>query len=144
MRRGMSADRRAPRKDFARCALSVAHCEPELLDAVPNLIAVEAEQGGGLRLVPSRTFESLNDQTAFEGFELDALCGKLEICAGSDCRGQRREVLGLEPLRIRKQHRALDDIAQLAHVARPAVALECGVGRRTGALHALAELGVEP
>src|SRR4029450_11619256 len=44
--------------------------ELEFLDAVANLIAVETEQGRGLRLVPAASFEGLHDQRSFELLEV--------------------------------------------------------------------------
>ena len=51
--------------------------------------------------------------------------------------------LDFEPLFVGQQHRALDDIPQLADVARPPVGLERGIRRRARPLHAFAELAVE-
>ena len=46
------------------------------------------------------------------------------------------KVARIEPVAVRQQHRALDHVAQLAHVARPAVALQQRVGGRRRAEHA--------
>src|SRR6266542_6630909 len=45
----------------------------ELLDAIADLIAVQPEQGGRPRLIPSTAFERLDHQRAFELLEVDAV-----------------------------------------------------------------------
>ena len=47
--------------------------ELELLDAIADLIAVQAEQRRGPRLVPAAALERLHDQRALELLEIDAV-----------------------------------------------------------------------
>jgi hypothetical protein len=66
-------------EEFRRVEASVSDCQRELLDAVANLISVKPQQRGGFRLVASCAFECLNDQAAFELFEVGTLGGQLEV-----------------------------------------------------------------
>ena len=47
--------------------------ELEFLDAITDLIAIEAEKCGGLRLIPAAALQGLNDQGSFELLEVDAV-----------------------------------------------------------------------
>src|SRR5262245_62034810 len=46
--------------------------ELELLDAIANLIAVQAEKRGGTGLIPAAPFECLDNERPLELFEIEA------------------------------------------------------------------------
>src|SRR4249919_2903809 len=92
--------------------------EAELLDAVPHLVAIDAEELPRLRLIPAGSLERLDKQLPFDLVEADALGRQFEF-GGRDRSCQRREVTWLEPLVLDEQHRPLDRVAHLADVARP-------------------------
>src|SRR6267142_6783662 len=86
------------------------HREAELLDAVPDLIAVDAEELPRLRLIAARPLERLHEQLTFDLVEADALGGQLELGRRDRAR-QRGELAGLQPFMLDEQHRALDGVA---------------------------------
>lgn len=55
---------------------SATRAEPELLDAVSDLVAVQPQQRGGASLVAAGSLEGLNHQIPFELLEVDAACGE--------------------------------------------------------------------
>src|SRR4051794_30948518 len=63
---------------FTTRSLSLRSGQRELLDPVADLIAVQAEQGAGARLIATRAAQRLHDQAAFELLEVDAGCRQLE------------------------------------------------------------------
>ena len=96
--------------------------EAELLDAVADLIAVQAEQRRRPRLVAAAALERLDDQAALELLEIDALGRQRDRrappCAWPPAPGSP---VGSSHVALGEQHGALDGVAQLADVARPAV-----------------------
>src|ERR1051325_10805821 len=46
--------------------------ELEFLDAVSDLIPIQAKEGRGLRLIPARALQGLDDQRPFELLEIEA------------------------------------------------------------------------
>ena len=56
----------------------------EFLDAVADLVAVQAEQRAGPRLVAAAAPERLDDQASLELLEVDARRRQLELVAGAD------------------------------------------------------------
>src|SRR5580765_3325408 len=70
--------------------------ELELLDAVSDLIAIQAKEGRGLRLVPSRALQRLDDKRPFELFEIQAagrqLHGFAELHGHGAARGEIRRL----------------------------------------------------
>src|SRR5678816_4095530 len=97
----------------------------ELLDAVADLIAIEAQQSGCARLVPLGPLERLDDQGAFELIEIDSVGRKFHTVAEPygpwPADG---EVVGLQHVTVRKQHRALDRVPEFADVPGPPVGLQ--------------------
>src|SRR4026209_2487529 len=93
---GLSAGRRGMEaaKDFARLRKSPpgptavsgrrlwCESEVELLDSISNLIAVQSEQRRRARLVAPRPPQRLDDEVAFQLFEVDASGRQLEAVAG--------------------------------------------------------------
>ena len=108
-----------------------------------STVSVQSEEGSGFRLIAAGALECLDDEAALELLEVDPLRRQVEILRGSGGRRQRREILRLESLRVGEQHRALDDVSQLAHVARPSVLLEQRVRRRARPDDAFPEFCIE-
>src|SRR5688572_14238938 len=117
--------------------------ELELLDSIPNLIAIEPEHRGGPGLDPAAALERLDDQRTFELLEVDPLRRKLNPFGqfGRRASGQR-EVPVRQLVALGEQHRPLDRVSQLADVARPGVGLQALHRLRRYAADALAELRV--
>ena len=115
--------------------------QAELLNAIPNLIAIDPEQVSGLRLIASGALQRLNHQLTLHGLEVDNLRRKAERCRCRRFR-QRGEVLDAKQTMIGEQHRPFDRIAKLAHVARPTVLIEHRLGTWLQAAHTFAELAV--
>jgi len=83
---------------------SVGRClfEVELLDSVADLVAVQAEQRRRARLVPAGPLERLDDQRAFELFEIDARRRQFDAVVEARRAGAaEREVAGGEGLATR-------------------------------------------
>src|SRR5688572_28945930 len=97
--------------------------ETEFLDAVPDLVAVDAEKLCRLGLISVRALERLDEQLAFDLLEVETLRLQLER-GGGDRAGQGGEIVGYEALAIVEQHRALAGVFQLADVARPMILIE--------------------
>src|SRR5687768_15238581 len=96
--------------------------EPELLDAIADLIAVHTEQCGGARLIPSGPLKGLHDERALELLEVDAVRRQFNALGETGrSTGRKRKIAIGQLVAIGQQHRALDGIAELADVARPAV-----------------------
>src|SRR6185369_10078835 len=73
--------------------------ELELLDAVADLVAVQAEHAGGLGLVPSAPFERLDHQRAFELLEIDARRRQVDLFGQARGGGRsHREVRKRQPV----------------------------------------------
>ena len=117
--------------------------EAELLDPVPNLVAIQAKQCPGTGLVAGAAPKRLNQQTSLQPLEVDSPGGQLELVAGADCRSEGREIMGIQPIAVREQHGPFDDVAKFPHVARPSIALQQRVRGRCRAEDALPELGIE-
>src|SRR5688572_13997440 len=67
--------------------------QPELLDPIAHLIAVDAEQASRVRLVPIGAIQRLQKEIPFDLLEIETLGRQLERGGGRAAR-QRREVLG--------------------------------------------------
>ena len=80
-------------------------------------------EGARPGLVAAAAPERLNQQASFELLEVHAGRRQFELIARADRLRHRREVARIETIALREQHRPFDDVAQLADVARPAVAL---------------------
>src|SRR5262245_51098791 len=99
----------------------VGALERELLDPIADLVAIEAQERGGLGLVPAGAFERLNHQRPLELLEVETGGRQLDLAAKPDATdgAARGEVLDREHRVLRQQHRALDGVPQLADVAGP-------------------------
>ena len=111
-------------------------------------LQADAEDLGGARLVVARVFERHQDQPPL-GF-LDRrprLERHRRLHHVGRIGDQRRQLLRLDELAVGQDDRAFDDVAHLAHVARPVVLLEDphrrGIDCRNGLVVALVELGEE-
>ena len=62
------------------CIAEISRLQAKLLEAVADLIAVDAEQLGRPALVSSGAFERLRQQLAFDLFEVDALRWQSKLC----------------------------------------------------------------
>ncbi len=107
-------------------ALALVDVEPA--DQVGQSLAAEAEPAGGLRAIAGRGLQSFSYEASTE--VLHAL-----MVPGARLPGALRQVemLGIERYAVREGDGDLEDIAQLAHVARPVIRLERGarVSRQT-------------
>src|SRR5215207_8778944 len=128
----------------------VAPRQPQLAQLVLERLPVHAEDGRGARHVPARLFEAARDVAALELAPVLAEVGREGHGQGArldDRRGRGRllrpftgspahlfrQVLRGHLVALRENHRALDGVAQLAHVARPVVldeAAQRGRGER--------------
>jgi hypothetical protein len=115
--------------------------ESELLDAVSDLIAIDAKQLRRLRLVAASAFERLCQELSFYVLEVDALRRKLKLQGRHGSR-QRREVMPLEPFALHQQHCTLDGVAQFANVPGPRAVLQHLRRGWRHAAYALAELAI--
>src|SRR5688572_21955277 len=97
--------------------------ESELLDAVADLVSVDAEELSGLGLISIGPFESLHEELPLDLLEVQAFGWELDRRRADGSR-ERREIVGLEPLTFYEQHGPLDRIPQLSDVARPLILLE--------------------
>src|SRR5688500_10703725 len=113
------------------------------LNPIANLIAIHAKQRRRTRLIAAATLEGLDDETALERFEVNALSRQVERARGGARRAEQREVRQLEKWRLGEEHGALNRVTQLTHVARPAVALQGAHRSRGQATHFLAEFPIE-
>src|SRR3989442_15825293 len=103
--------------------------ETVLLDARIELRACEAEELGRTGLVVPRLRERPDDERAFDLLEVDAASRQrrhrgrvgrlLRLNSRSD-----RQVLGADRTAVGEDHRTLDGVAQLTHVAGPVVGEE--------------------
>src|SRR5687767_12951271 len=102
--------------------------QPVLLDARVELSPGEAEELGRARFVVARLTQRLDHERALDRFEVDAARWKGgrswrlgRACARlpSACHGK---VLAADVPTVGQDDRPFDGVAQLAHVARPAVA----------------------
>ena len=59
--------------------------EPELLDAIAHLVAIDPEQLPGVRLIAASALERLNQQLPLDLLEVDALRRQAERRAASCC-----------------------------------------------------------
>ena len=116
--------------------------ELELLDTVADLIAIDAQQGCRARLVPTAALERLHHKRPFELLEIDAMRGQLHPLADAKPRTGERKVRVGQLVALGKQHGALDGVAQLTDVTRPAVRLQPLHRIWRDAPHPLAELVV--
>src|SRR5262245_18243958 len=116
--------------------------QAELLDAVSNLVAVDAEELRRLALVASGTLDGLGQPLTLDVLEVDALCRQTEL-RGFNASSERREIRRFEPVAIDQQHRPLDRVAQLADVAGPLVLLERRRGSFRESAHMLPEFAIE-
>src|SRR5262249_28654164 len=66
--------------------------EPEFLDAVANLVAIQPEERGRPRLVPATALERLHHERPFELFQIDAAGGQRHAIVESGRAGAQREV----------------------------------------------------
>jgi RNA polymerase sigma-32 factor len=112
-----------------------------LLEPVPQRVARHAEQPRRLRLVAAAPLHRLGDQLPLHLVEDQPLLldrrhhGGLGAGRGGPAQ-LRGQVLGPDLVRAGVQDEGpLDDVAQLAHVARPAVGLEQLHGRRRDPAH---------
>src|SRR4051794_11967889 len=111
---------KSPRRDgwifqFSDLSFFGGALEPKFLDTIADLIAIQPEQRGGLRLVPSSAIERLDDKRPFELFEIQSAGRQLYRLAephGDGAAG--RKIVRVEHRPVRQQHRALDRIAQFA------------------------------
>src|SRR5262245_35286523 len=118
--------------------------ELEFLDAIADLIAIEAEQRRRFRLVPAAPFERLHDQRPLELFQLDPRCRQLHAFGDSgDARPAWRELIRVQLVAFGEKHRAFHDIPQLADVAGPPVRLQPAHRLVADAANPLLELDVE-
>ncbi len=133
----------------SRCAASafdVGLLQTEFLHPVPNLIPMQPEQRRGPRLVAVGALERLRHQHLFDVIEIHAVRRKRK--ARPDELPSRRDVCRLsksdrlQRLALRQQNSPLDEIPQLADVARPAIgawpASAAGLNDRTGRLNSRA------
>src|SRR5712691_6102088 len=141
----------------ARAAFDLGHNArraapaPELpklvgVDAVDEDLAIEGlgidfEERGGLAAVSADSPQGRDDVLPLH---------PLEAAGGGGRRGRRpaaghfgREILGLDLVTFAEDHRALDRVLKLAHVAGPAVALEHGQGRRPEPLDAVGRVALD-
>src|SRR5687768_5019433 len=117
--------------------------EAELLDPIADLVAIQPEHRAGFGLIAAAAPQRLDQQAALELLQIDTGRGQLELVPGADRRGQRGEIAGIEAIAIGQEHGALDHVAQLAHVAGPAVSLQQRIRRRSRAEHVFPELRIE-
>src|SRR5262245_46340573 len=100
------------RREILR-GVSEGFFELELLDAITDLIAIETEERGGLRLIPAAALQRLDDQGAFELLEIDAVRRQADRHAEfvptllDDRKMVQRQLVALG-----EQHGALDAVSQ--------------------------------
>ena len=128
------------------CCLVVLRVDPEELHAVAELVALQVQQLRRATLVPLGSIRRPQDQGALEFLDqrLEREAGRRDR-AGQGLvhalaqrhvrrcrRGPRRqlEVVRLEHLAVLEQDRALEQVLQLADVARPGVLEQQPLGRR--------------
>src|SRR5574338_1392533 len=87
-----------------------AFLEAELLDSVPDLVPVEPEQRGRLRLVSAGPAERLLYEVTFERFEVHSVRRQLKTRFHLAPRRQQGEISFVEPIGFNEQHRALDRV----------------------------------
>src|SRR5215472_10042181 len=113
---------------------SVTLFDAELLDAIAQRAKAHTEELRCRRLVVPCLFQSLNDGTALDAFELAAergvringggRCRGGTFCAGRAARHPQTDVLTSDDPASAERERPLEDVLQLAHVAREWVGLE--------------------
>src|SRR6185503_6356682 len=79
--------------------------QAELLDAVPDLIPVQAKEGRCTRLVAGTPAQGLNHQVLLQLLEIEAGRRQLDVASLAACLGQTGEIAGLQPVAVRQQHR---------------------------------------
>src|SRR5262245_34924141 len=103
---------------------------PELVQLVVQRLQTYAEDLGGARLVVARVLEGHQDQPALgflhRGARLERDDRLHDVGRIGD---QRRQMFRLDELAVGQNDGALDDIANLAHVAGPVVLFEHPHGR---------------
>src|SRR5262245_6615601 len=118
--------------------------ETEFLDAIPHLVAIDAQKLPCMCLVALRALERLDQQLPLDLFEIDATSRQLKLLRAACSPHQAREVARFEPVTIHEQHGALDRVAKLADIPRPSVALQLEHRLRPRSAYALPELTVVP
>src|SRR5262249_21861430 len=99
--------------------------ELELFDSISNLIAIQAEQRRGLRLVPPAALERLHHERSPRLVPIHAGCRPLHPAGHPRTGGSRdRKMFGGQLLALRQQHGALDGVTKLTDVARLRVRLQ--------------------
>ena len=117
-----------------------------LLQPVPNLIPGHPQELRGLALVAAGALQRLAHEVALEFFHVQAVHGELEqpVDAAIAAHVEReREVALRERRSLAEDHRPLEHVAQLAHVARPRVVQQRIQGTVVDPLDLLVELAVE-
>ena len=116
----------------------------ELLDPIPDLVTIDPQQLAGVRLVPRRAFERLDDQLSLDIFQIDALRRQPEHPSRRRLSRERRKILRRQPLAIDEKHGALNRIAKLTDVARPPVLFQQRQSIGVQAAYLLPKLTIEP
>src|SRR3990172_4284916 len=126
-----------------------AFLEVEFLHFVPQRVPADIEKLGGSRLVSSSSGQGLTHQLLFHPFQRRALVrdGELGQLGGRWCSGDPRAWVdgqcGCIYLRtVSQNHRSLDEVLQLANVARPVVFHQHRLRFRREPFDLLAELPV--
>src|SRR5688572_6128490 len=117
---------------------------PKFIQFVVQRLQADAQDLGGARLVVARVLEGHEDQPVFRLLDRDARGqGDARLVRVGGFGDQRRQVLELDELTRAEDDRALDDVAQLADVARPAVLIEHTHRRRFDGGHVLVVARIE-
>src|SRR2546425_5130561 len=105
-----------------RLRFETAPVDPVLLHLVIEDAPCRAQKPRGLRAVPASALESLLERFLFDGLkhflERERQRRARSLC-GLECRGQ---VIRVQHVGVAHDHRALDCVRELAHVAGPMVA----------------------
>src|SRR5262245_38572551 len=127
--------------------LLVAPADPVLLELVEQRAVADAEELRRVRAVPVHGVERFLDQARLERApraaerEIAARAASLAAHRGDEVRRQVREA---EPVGAREDHRALEDVLELANVAGPVVGHEALQRLVVDAAHRLPEAAQAP